>query len=60
MHAPELPLPVVTDRLCHHEDLAEVGDKLALRDQMLRDFQRADDLLCYVTGAFHGGDQTSD
>jgi len=38
----------------HLDDTADVGDGLALDDQLLGSFQLADDLLRRVPGAFHG------
>ena len=43
---PELPLL---------DDPADVGDGLALSDQLLGGSQLADDLLGWLPGAFHGG-----
>ena len=46
--------PAVKRRLRHLDDAADVGDGLALGDQLLGGFELADDLLRRVPGAFHG------
>jgi hypothetical protein len=54
LHPPVLLSPAVVSRLRHLDDAADVGDGLALGDQLLGGFELADDLLGCVPGAFHG------
>jgi len=53
LHPAVLLPPAVIHRLRHLDDTADVGDGLALDDQVLGSFQLADDLLRRVPGAFH-------
>ncbi len=46
--------PAVVSRLRHLDHGADVGDVLALGDQLLGGFQLAVDLLGRMPGAFHG------
>ena len=54
LHTPVLLPPAVVGRLRHLDDAADVGDGLALGDQLLGGLELADDLLSCVPGAFHG------
>jgi hypothetical protein len=45
----------VISRLRHLQCPADVGDALALSDELLSGFELADDLLRCVAGSFHGG-----
>ena len=56
LHSPVLLSPAVVRRLHHLQDPADVGDGLALSDQLLGGFELADGLLRCVPGAFHGRD----
>jgi len=47
--------PTVVGRLRHLDHSADVGDGLALGDELLGRFELADDLLGCVAGSFHGG-----
>jgi len=53
LNAPVLLTSAVVGRLCHLQDPADVGDGLALGDQLLGGLELADDLLRCVPGAFH-------
>jgi len=44
----------VISRLRHLDHSADVGDGLALGNQLLGSFELADDLLGCMPGAFHG------
>ena len=55
LHAAVLLLPAVVVRLGHLNGAADVGDGLALGDQLLSGLELADDLLGCVADAFHGG-----
>jgi len=44
----------VAGRLDHFNDTADVGDALALGNQMLGGVELADDLFACMPGAFHG------
>jgi len=55
LHPSVLLTPAVVGRLRHLDDAADVGDGLALGDQLLGGLEFADDLLRCVPGAFHGG-----
>ena len=52
--SPVLLSPAVVDRLRHLQDPADIGDGLALGDQLLGGLEFADDLLGCEPGAFHG------
>ena len=54
MHAAILQPPAVVGRLGHLNGSADIGDGLALSDQLLSRFELADDLLGFVADAFHG------
>ena len=54
LHPAVLLPPAVVGRLRHLDDAADVGDGLALGDQLLGGLELADDLLRCVPGAFHG------
>jgi len=54
LHPTELLPPAVVGWLRLFDDLAGLIDGLALDDQRLGRFERADDLFCHVPGAFHG------
>ena len=54
LHPPVLLPPAVVGRLRHLDHAADVGDGLALGDQLLGGLELADDLLRCVPGAFHG------
>ena len=47
--------PVVAGRLRHLDDAGDVGNGLALGDQLLGGLELADDLLRCVRGPFPGG-----
>lgn len=47
-------LPAVVGRLRHCDDAANAGEGLALSDQLISDFELADDPLGCVTNSFHG------
>jgi len=55
LHSAVLLPPAVIRRRQHIDDAADVGDTLALDDQLFGSFELADDLLYCVLGAFHGG-----
>ena len=54
LHAPVLLFPAVVGRLGDLNGAADVGDGLALGDQLLSGLELADDLLGCVADAFHG------
>ena len=55
LHAAVELSPAVISGLRHLQCPADVGDALALGDQLLSGFELADDLLGCVAGSFHGG-----
>jgi hypothetical protein len=55
MHPVVLLLPAVVGWLRDLNRPADVGDSLALSDQLLNDFELADDLLSCVVDSLHGG-----
>jgi hypothetical protein len=54
LHAAVVLPPAVVGRLRHLDDEADVDIGLAQGDQMLGDFELAEDQLGCVPGAFHG------
>ena len=54
LHTPVLLFPAVVGRLGDLNGAADVGDGLALGDQLISGLELADDLLGYVADAFHG------
>ena len=54
LHAAVLLLPAVVGRLGDLKGAADVGDGLALGDQLLSGLELADDLLSCVADSFHG------
>ncbi len=47
--------PAVVGRLGDFQNTADIGNGLALDDQLICSCELADDLLRRVTGSFHGG-----
>lgn len=54
LHDAVLLPQAVVGRLRHLDNAEEVGDGVALGDQLFRPFELADDLLGCVSDAFHG------
>jgi hypothetical protein len=55
LHAAVELAPAVVGGLGDLQDAAEIGNALAIGDQLIIRFQLADDLLGCVAGSFHGG-----